>query len=99
MLADERGIGHAGELDTTVLLPGEWLTSLVDFIGGMLPAWRDDPARPRVTSETALTAQLCARLNSRARHSSGWDFLQFKREEPDEGDARRSIDLVVAPAG
>ena len=29
----------------------------------------------------------------------GWDFLQFRREEPDEADSRRSIDLVAAPSG
>src|SRR5690606_26604196 len=43
-------------------------------------------------------AQLCARLNSACRHSN-WDFLQFKREEPDEEDAQRAIDLAVAPRG
>lgn len=89
---------HAGTLDSGIHLPGEWLTSLVRFIGGVLPAWRDDPARPAQTGETGLTAQLCAKLNSMSRHTPGWDFLQFKREEPDETDARRSIDLAVAPS-
>ena len=46
-----------------------------------------------------MTAQLCARLNSVSRHSPGWDFLQFRREEPDDVRAGRSIDLVVAPSG
>lgn len=100
MLADQGAMcTPVGELGTGILLAGEWLTSLVDFIGRALPGWRDDPARPRVTGETALTAQLCARLNGLSRHTPGWDFLQFKREEPDESDARRSIDLAVAPAG
>lgn len=100
MLADQGGTAApAGTLDNSIFLPGEWLASLVGFIGSVLPGWRDDPARPVVTGETGLTAQLCARLNSQSRHTSGWDFLQFKREEPDETDGRRSIDLAVAPSG
>jgi hypothetical protein len=90
---------HAGALDNGVHLPGEWLTSLVGFIGSILPGWRDDPARPAQSGETGLTAQLCSRLTSASRHTPGWDFLQFKREEPDETEGRRSIDLAVAPSG
>jgi hypothetical protein len=60
--------------------------------------WLDDPKRPKQAGETGLTAQLCARLNSASRHSPGWDFLQFRREEPDDLRAGRSIDLVVAPS-
>lgn len=100
MLADQ---GHqhapAGALDTAIHFPGEWLGELIGFIASALPAWRDDPARDRVDGETRLTAQLCARLNSLARHSHGWDFLQFRREEPDEIAGNRSIDLAVAPSG
>ena len=95
---DEASI-QAGTLGGDVHLPGEWLSSLVVFIAVTLPGWRDDPKRPTQTGETALTAQLCARLNSVSRHSSGWDFLQFRREEPDDVRAGRSIDLVVAPSG
>jgi hypothetical protein len=90
---------QTGSLDSGVHLPGEWLSSLIDFICSVLPGWRDDPVRPVQTGETALTAQLCSRLTSASRHAPGWDFLQFKREEPDETDGRRSIDLVVAPSG
>lgn len=100
VLADGgQGKGHVGRLGDTVHRSGEWLSALVDFISGVLPAWRDDPARPNVTGETVLTAQLCARLNSLSRHSIGWDFLQFRREEPESTDSRRSIDLAVAPSG
>lgn len=90
---------QAGSLDSGVHLPGEWLSSLIDFIGSVLPGWRDDPVRPVLTGETGLTAQFCSRLTSASRHAPGWDFLQFKREEPDETDGRRSIDLAVAPSG
>lgn len=100
VLADQwQGSGPVGRLGDTVHRSGEWHSALVGFIGGALPAWRDDRGRPSVTSETALTAQLCARLNSLSRHAVGWDFLQFKREEPDASDSRRSIDLAVAPSG
>lgn len=90
---------QVGTLGADVHLPGEWLSSLVGFIAAILPGWRDDPGRPTQLGEIALTAQLCARLNSVSRHSPGWDFLQFRREEPDDVRAGRSIDLVVAPSG
>ena len=100
MLADEEERqAHAGTLDSEVHLPGEWMNALVDFIGSVLPDWRDDPRRPAQTSEDALTAQLCAKLASASRHTPGWDFLQFRREEPDAADGRRAIDLAVAPSG
>jgi hypothetical protein len=100
VLADEgERPAYAGTLTSGIHLPGEWLSLLVAFIGNALPGWRDDPARPAQAGETRLTAQLCARLNSLSRHTVGWDFLQFRREEPDEADARRSIDLAVTPSG
>lgn len=100
MLADDGDRrAQAGSLDSDVHLPGEWFSSLVGFIGSVLPGWRDDPIRPAHAGETGLTAQLCARLTSASRHTPGWDFLQFKREEPDDTDGRRSIDLAVAPSG
>ncbi len=100
MLADEGDrLAQAGALDSGIHLPGEWLSSLVAFIGSVLTGWRDDPVRPAETGETKLTAQLCSRLNSISHHSPGWDFLQFKREEPDEASGGRSIDLAVAPSG
>jgi hypothetical protein len=100
VLADESaGLSPAGRLNAGILLPDEWIASLVRFIASALPAWRDDLSRPVKSSEAGLTAQLCARLNSASRHTRGWDFLQFRREEPDEIHAGRSIDLAVAPSG
>ncbi len=72
---------------------------LLDFIGSQLPAWRDRPDRPTDTSETILTSQLCAHLNSVARHSAGWDILQFRVEETDEKNKGRKIDLIAAACG
>lgn len=98
VLADAENFrAQAGRLDSTIHLPGEWLSSLIGFIGHVLPDWRDDPNRSTQTREDFLTSQLCARLASASRHTSGWDFLQFRREEPDEADGRRTIDLAVAP--
>lgn len=100
MLADTGdNQGQAGSLRNGIHQPKEWLSSLIEFIGEVLPGWRDDPARETAASEAKLSAQLCARLNSVSRHAPGWDFLQFRREEPDESDGRRAIDLVVAPSG
>lgn len=100
VLADEEEASvPTGTLSSDIHLPGEWFSSLIEFIAGALPDWRDDPARPAQTGETGLTAQFCARLNSVCRHSAGWDFLQFRREEPDDIRRGRSIDLVAAPSG
>ena len=38
-------------------------------------------------------------LNSTARHSAGWDILQFRVEEADEQYKGRKIDLVASPSG
>ncbi|QQF06210.1 hypothetical protein [Sinorhizobium meliloti] len=100
MLADEgEYTGHAGALKAGIHLPDEWLTSLIEFIADALPSWRDDPEREAVSGETRLTSQFCSRLSSLSRHTPGWDMVQFKREEPDETDGRRAIDLTVAPRG
>ena len=88
-----------GNLAKNIHLPGTSLYELLDFIAGELPRWRDRIDRPNKTSEPALTSQLCAHLNSAARLSDGWDFLQFRIEEPDEQHAGRKIDLVPAPSG
>lgn len=100
MLADKGDTtAHSGALTDDLLLPKEWISSLIMFIAGALPAWRDDPRRMEETGENKLSTQLCGCLNSLCRHTPGWDFLQFRREEPGESDGRRAIDLVASPAG
>ena len=100
MLSDEaEHLSHVGGLKSDLYLPGEWLSSLIKFIVVALPDWRDDPRRPAKTAENSLTSQLCAHLNGLTRHTQGWDFLQFKREEPDETVAHRSLDIAVSPSG
>jgi hypothetical protein len=79
--------------------PQAFLTQLLDFVSAELPAWRERPERKQETSETILTSQLCAHLHSAARHTSGWDILQFRVEEADEHQKGRKIDLVAAPSG
>lgn len=98
MLADQFTDQTMGRLSSEVHRPQEWLVSLIDFIATALPVWRDDPKRPKRTAEDALTSQLCAFLNS-ATHNSRWDFLQFRREEPDEAKGGRAIDLAAAAKG
>lgn len=100
MLADQRAVlESAGRLSGELSLPQEWRGSLLDFIANLLPVWRDDPERRAAMAETRLTAQLCSLLNSATRRAKGWDFLQFRMEEPDEVRSGRAIDLVAAPSG
>jgi len=97
MLANIPHPAQAGSLSKDVHLAATSLYELLDFITNELPRWRDRKDRKRETSEAPLTSQLCAHLNSAARHSGGWDFLQFRSEEPDEQTKGRKIDLVAAP--
>ncbi len=100
MLANESNANvSTGTLAPGLHRPRTWLSTLIDFIADQLPRWRDRDDRPRASSETVLTAQLCKHLNGAARKSDGWDILQFRTEEPDERQRSRSIDLAPAPAG
>jgi hypothetical protein len=88
-----------GSLDREVHVPATFRHGLIEFIGDELPAWRDRSDRPHETSETILTSQLCAHLNSVARHSAGWDILQFRVEEADAENKGRKIDLIASSCG
>lgn len=99
MLANNHPIDRCGALSESVHKPATFLHELISFIGDELPRWRDRSDRPAQTAETALTSQLCAHLNGAARHTAGWDLLQFRVEERDERQAGRKTDLVPAPAG
>lgn len=88
-----------GVLSVGVQKRGTSLHALLDFIAEQLPIWRDRADRPHVTAETHLTSQLAAHLTGAARHSEGWDFLQFRNEVPDETESSRSIDLVPSTCG
>jgi hypothetical protein len=100
MLADLSDTStHIGAFARDVHLPATSRYELLEFIATELPRWRDRTDRKAETSETVLTSQLCAHLNSAARHSNGWDILQFRCEEPDELNKTRKIDLVPAPCG
>ncbi len=90
---------QTGALSSDVQKPAAFRHELLDFIAGELPRWRDRTDRPRATAETTLTSQLCAHLNGASRHSSGWDILQFRVEEPDEQYKGRKIDLVASSSG
>src|SRR5260370_26233657 len=87
-----------GVLSGDVQKPGTFRNELLDFIGNELPAWRSRTDRKAETSETILTSQLCAHLNSATRHAPGWDILQFRVEEADENQLSRKIDLVASPS-
>lgn len=100
MLADRGPVtASSGRLRSDVHVSAEWRLALISFIASELPIWRDDPLRPKASSESGLSAQLCGYLNGAVRLSEGWDFLQFRREEPDEVLSGRAIDLITAPSG
>lgn len=100
MLADvPQNIARSGSLDRNIHLPSISYHRLLEFIAGELPRWRDYPGRPQESSEQRLTDQLCSHLNSAARRSQGWDFIQFRTEVPDETNKSRSIDLAPKPCG
>lgn len=88
-----------GTLHGNVPRPASFRFALFEFVAGALPGWRDRADRPSANAETVLTSQLCAHLNSLARHTRGWDILQFRVEEPDETKKGRKIDLIAAPIG
>jgi len=88
-----------GTLRSDVQRPATFRHELLDFIAGELPRWRDRADRPKATAETILTSQFCAHMNGASRHSSGWDILQFRVEEPDEMHKGRKIDLIASPSG
>lgn len=90
---------HVGNLHREIQKPATFRHELIAFIANELPNWRDRADRKPETAETSLTSQVCAHLNSVARHSPGWDILQFRVEEPDEDQRGRKIDLIAAPSG
>ena len=88
---------QSGSIGREVHLPATSLFAILDFVADQLPRWRDRPDRTHEESETVLTSQLCSHLNSAARHSEGWDILQFRTELPDEQQNERKIDLAPVP--
>lgn len=98
MLADLTITVQIGNLEPTVQLPGTARDELLDFIADELPRWRDHPARKPETSETVLTDQLCAHLNSAAR-IDGWSHVQFRTEVRDQIKHARVLDMTVNPCG
>jgi len=87
-----------GKLAKDIHQPATFLHELLKLIEDELAVWRDRPERKAETSETNLTSQLCAHMNSVTRRASGWDVLQFRTEEPDEVTGGRKIDFIAAPA-
>lgn len=97
MLAGDIHEVSSGRLDREIHLPSESKLSLVDFIAGELPRWRDHPDRPHRDSETVLTEHLADHLNSATAYSTDWSHVQFRCETGDEANLGRKIDLTVKP--
>lgn len=66
----------------------------INFVNQQLPAWRDDPDRPREQAENKLNLQLCKFLDSLARDI--FPMVRFNHEEYQTG--RRSVDVSASPA-
>ena len=99
MLADDGSPQiQSGSITQSFFLESASLFKLIEFITGELPRWRDRPERKPATSETVLTSNFCAHMNSASRNSK-WDYIQFRTEEPDEVTPGRKIDLIPAPSG
>jgi hypothetical protein len=99
MLADHPIAAQTGKLDPEIQLPGTAPNELLEFIADELPRWRDHPERKPEIAETVLTDQLCDHLNSAARTSDAWSWIQFRTEVRDEVRPERTIDLVPKPCG
>ena len=98
MLADSINIvPQSGQLDPDIHLPSTVKLAIIDFIVEELSQWRDHPDRPAAQAETVLTEHLCNHLNSAAKRSSVWDYIQFQTETTDETCGNRKIDLTVKP--
>ena len=97
MLADlYKTTPQSGQLSPDTHLRDTSRMELIAFIADHLPSWRDDAVRPAETGEDVLTSQLCAYLNSEARHSD-LDHIQFQPQFPDETHKNRRPDLVALP--
>lgn len=96
MLAKRGSDISTGSLGRNVHLESESLYQLLEFVGDELAVWANRSDRTKRDTETALTSGFCSHLNS-ASNRSGWDFVQFRTEVPDEENAKRSIDLTVNP--
>ena len=98
MLADSLTEAASGAFDTNLHQPATFFRVVIDFIASQLPLWRDDPLRPVVAAETALTAQLCRFLNHATRRAN-LDHIVFQTEVPDAVAPSRTLDLAPAPVG
>lgn len=97
MLAD-RGPKRqsVGSLGQPGYRPHHSILSVIDFISRHLPRWSIDPERPPARAETELSSQLCVFLNDAAR-TTGFDFVRFEHQVPDDRRGGRSLDLAAFP--
>jgi hypothetical protein len=99
MLADSVGLAiNIGSFGKELQLGVSFKKELIKFIATQLPRWRDLYSETD-TAENSLTSGLSAHLTSVARHSAGWDSIQFRVEVPDEKKRGRKIDLAPSPCG
>ena len=93
-MAGERVAGPSTGQITSGIERGALVLQTISFVRQQLPAWRDDPDRPRKEAEYSLNLQLCKFLNSRARDD--FPMVCFNTEEPQTG--RSKVDISATPA-
>ncbi|ABW68943.1 hypothetical protein [Desulfosudis oleivorans] len=84
---------YIGQITSGIDVPSTLALKTISFINQNLPAWRDDPDRPKEQSEDKLNLQLCKFLDSRARRD--FPMVRFDHEEYQTGIRR--VDLSASP--
>lgn len=83
--------GSVGRLTYQPAAHERLVPKTLEFIRSHLPVWRDDPRRPRDSSEKRLNSSLCDFLDIRARLD--FPMVRFKHEAPQT--ETRTADLGV----
>lgn len=83
--------GSIGRLTYKPVSDDGLVSKTLDFVRFQLSAWRDDPKRPRDSSEKRLNSSLCDFLANRSR--SEFPMVCFKHEDPQK--EARTVDMGV----
>jgi hypothetical protein len=96
-MARQRGSqsGSSGRLSYQPGRDDGLIPNTIVFVRTQLAAWRDDPNRPKESSEKRLNPSLCAFLDRRAR--SECPMVQFLHEDPQRGTS--TVDIGIHGTG
>jgi hypothetical protein len=93
IMARQRSVhaGAVGRLSSGPSAEDGLVPQTLAFIRRQLPAWRDDPKRPKRNSEKSLNSSLCDYLDHRSR--TELPMARFKHESPQSGT--RTVDIGI----